>query len=408
MAAPIYPITMPKWGIEMTEGTITGWHAQAGSNVAKGEPLLDVETEKIVNAVESPVAGTLRRILADTGEVRPVGSLIAVFADASVPESDIDAFVASFKGAVVNFEPDAGATSTPAASAPAEVAAPTEGADGESRVSPIARRLAERLGIDISRVKGTGRNGRISKEDVEAFAAAQGATGSTASTASSNAPTRIAMSSMRATIARRLLESSQGIPAFRTAIDVDMGALLALKARLTDAGTKVTITDLLVRALGLALVEHPMVNAQLEGNDILQFPQADIAVAVATDGGLVTPIVRGANRKSLGEIAAATRDLAARAKSGGLQRDEISGGTFTLSNLGMFGISAFDAIINPPQVAILAVAATETRAVVRNGQVAVASLCTMTLTSDHRVVDGAVAAAFLTTLRRRIEDAAGL
>jgi pyruvate dehydrogenase E2 component (dihydrolipoamide acetyltransferase) len=151
-----------------------------------------------------------------------------------------------------------------------------------------------------------------------------------------------------------------------------------------------------------------MVNAQLEGNDILQFPQADIAVAVATDGGLVTPIVRGANRKSLGEIAAATRDLAARAKSGGLQRDEISGGTFTLSNLGMFGISAFDAIINPPQVAILAVAATETRAVVRNGQVAVASLCTMTLTSDHRVVDGAVAAAFLTTLRRRIEDAAGL
>ncbi len=407
MAAPIYPITMPKWGIEMTEGTITGWHAAVGANVGKGDPLLDVETEKIVNAVESPVAGTLRRVLADTGEVRPVGSLIAVFADPAVSESDIDNFVASFKGAVVNYEPDAGGAPA-AAAAPTEAAAPADTGDGESRVSPIARRLAERLGIDISQVKGTGRNGRISKEDVEAFAAARDAAATSTAGATANAPTRVAMSAMRATIARRLLESSQGIPAFRTAIDVDMGALLALKARLADGGTKVTITDLLVRALGLALVEHPMVNAQLEGNEILQFAQADIAVAVATDGGLVTPIVRAANRKSLSEIAAATRDLATRAKSGGLQREEITGGTFTLSNLGMFGITSFDAIINPPQVAILAVAATENRAVAKNGQLAVAQICTMTLTSDHRVVDGAVAAAFLTTLRRRIEEATGL
>jgi pyruvate dehydrogenase E2 component (dihydrolipoamide acetyltransferase) len=407
MATSIYPITMPKWGIEMTEGTITGWHATPGASVGKGDALLDVETEKIVNAVESPVAGTLRRILADQGEVRPVGSLIAVFADASVTDADLDAFVRDFKGAVVNFEPDAG--SAPAAVSRSNSPAPTaESADGESRVSPIARRLAERLGIDISRVKGTGRNGRISKEDVEAYAATMGARSEPNATSAANTPTRVAMSSMRATIARRLLESAQGIPAFRTSIDVDMGALLVRKTQLADSGVKVTITDLIVRALGLALVEHPLVNAQLEGNEILQFSHADIAVAVATEGGLVTPIVRGADTKPVADIAAATRDLAARAKSGGLQREEISGGTFTLSNLGMFGIAAFDAIINPPQVAILAVAATETRAVVRNGQLAVAQLCTMTMTADHRVVDGAVAAAFLTTLRRHIEGAAAL
>jgi pyruvate dehydrogenase E2 component (dihydrolipoamide acetyltransferase) len=249
-------------------------------------------------------------------------------------------------------------------------------------------------------VRGTGRNGRISKEDVEAFAAARGGT-ATAVTAG-NAPTRVPMSAMRATIARRLLESSQGTPAYRVVTDVEMTALLALKARLNET-TQATLTDLLVRAVGLALVRHPTVNAQFDGDTVLQFPHADVAVAVATEGGLVTPIVRSADTKTVAEIAAETRDLAQRAKAGTLQREEITGGTFTLSNLGMFGIARFDAIINPPQVAILAVGATEQRPIVRSDQLAIGRICTLTLTVDHRVVDGAVAAPFIATLRQMLE-----
>jgi pyruvate dehydrogenase E2 component (dihydrolipoamide acetyltransferase) len=398
MASNIHPITMPKWGIEMTEGTVTSWNVAVGAQLEKGAPLLDVETEKIVNVVEAPVSGKLRRILADVGDVRPVGSLIAVCADDSVGESEIDAYVANFKGAVVKFEPDSGTAPTAASSG--ESAAASAASESESRVSPIARRLAERLGIDLSQVRGTGRNGRISKEDVEAFAAARGGT-ATAVTAG-NAPTRVPMSAMRATIARRLLESSQGTPAYRVVTDVEMTALLALKARLNET-TQATLTDLLVRAVGLALVRHPTVNAQFDGDTVLQFPHADVAVAVATEGGLVTPIVRSADTKTVSEIAAETRDLAQRAKAGALQREEITGGTFTLSNLGMFGIARFDAIINPPQVAILAVGATEQRPIVRSDQLAIGRICTLTLTVDHRVVDGAVAAPFIATLRQMLE-----
>lgn len=422
MSQRIFPITMPKWGIEMQQGTITEWHAAPGTALAKGAPLLDVETEKIVNSVEAPVAGTLRRIVAETGATESVGALIAVFADPAVSDAEIDAFIAAFKPADASFDHDA-----PAAAAPAPAPAPAvnDAGDGEARISPIARRIAERLGVDISQVKGTGRNGRVSKEDVEAYAASLGVQGGGAAvaptTASTAAPAagspaaasgegvvREKMTSMRATIARRLLESKQGIPHYRLAADVDLTALLARRAALRAAGTEVSVNDLLVRACALTLVKHPEVNAQLHGDEVHKFPHADIAVAVATDGGLVTPIVRSADTKTAGQIGADTADLAARARSGKLTRDEITGGTFTLSNLGMFGIDRFDAIINPPQVAILAVGAGADRAIVRGGGVVIAKVATLTLSCDHRVVDGAVGAQFLQALRQTIETADAL
>jgi pyruvate dehydrogenase E2 component (dihydrolipoamide acetyltransferase) len=412
MSQKIFPITMPKWGIEMQQGTITEWHAVPGGALAKGAPLLDVETEKIVNSVEAPVAGTLRKIVAETGSTESVGALIAVFADASVPDAEIDAFIAGFKPADASFD-HADAPTAPTA-APAAVDA---AADGEARISPIARRIAERLGVDITQVKGTGRNGRVSKEDVEAYAAsigvhADGAPVAAPAAGSAAAPgdgvVREKMTSMRATIARRLLESKQGIPHYRLAADVDLTALLARRAALRAAGTEVSVNDLLVRACALTLVKHPAVNAQLQGDEVHKFPHADIAVAVATDGGLVTPIVRSADTKTAAQIGAETGDLATRARSGKLAREEITGGTFTLSNLGMFGIDRFDAIINPPQVAILAVGAGADRAIVRGGSVVVAKVATLTLSCDHRVVDGAIGAQFLQALRQTIESADAL
>jgi pyruvate dehydrogenase E2 component (dihydrolipoamide acetyltransferase) len=414
----IQPITMPKWGIEMQEGTVTAWNATAGQRIATGDALLDVETETIVNSVEAPVSGTLRRILTDVGGTEAVGALIAVVAEPNITDAEIDAFIAAFKPADTSFEPDAGSPSRAAepAAAPAPPAAPsklgvTGGTDGETRVSPIARRLAEKLGIDVSKIKGTGTHGRVSKVDVEAYAASlQGGVKAAApdvpAGTSVATATREKMSSMRATIARRLLESKRSIPHYRLSVDVDLTALLALRAQMNAGGNaKISVNDLLVRAAALALVKHPVVNAQLHGDEIHRFAHADICVAVATENGLITPVLRAAETSSPAQIATDVAALAERARSGKLTRDEITGGTFTVSNLGMFGVDRFDGIINPPQVAILAVGAGTDRVVARNGQAVVAKVATLTLSCDHRVVDGAAGGQFLATLRELIERA---
>ena len=410
----IRALTMPKWGIEMQEGTVTAWHIEPGRRVEKGEPLLDVETEKIVNSVESPASGTLRIVLAGAGDTCKVGELVGVLAEPGVGDAEVDAFIRNFRPADTSFERDdsAGgkapaATAAAAATAqPATPAAPSEDGD-EPRVSPIARRLAEKLGIDPSRIVGTGRNGRVSKEDVEAYAAKLAAAPAPApeATEASTPLRRERLTSMRATIARRLGESKQTIPHYRVSIDLDADALLARRRALADTGVRVSVNDLLLEAVARALVRHPRVNAQFDGNEVLEFGQADVAVAVATDSGLITPVIRAADGKPVERLAAESRDLAARARAGKLTREEITGGTFTVSNLGMYGIKSFDAIINPPQVAILAVGAAEPRPVVRDGALAVGTRMTVTLSSDHRVVDGAAAAAFLATLAALVRGA---
>jgi pyruvate dehydrogenase E2 component (dihydrolipoamide acetyltransferase) len=315
---------------------------------------------------------------------------------------DFKPFDASF----AEGSPAAAATpSAPAAPAtPAVDAAPDGGGEGEARVSPIAKRLAEKLGVDLSRVTGTGRNGRISKEDVEAYAASLQQAGGSATVApaavagTAQPARREKLTSMRSTIARRLSESKRDIPHYRLVADLDMDALAVRRASLVASGLRISINDLLLHAIATALQKHPRLNAQFAGEELLQYDQVDLAVAVATPGGLVTPIVRDAANQSVQQIAAAVRDLAERARAGKLAREEITGGTFTVSSLGMFGVRQFDAIINPPQVAILAIGAMQERPVVRNGALAVGHQVTVSLSSDHRVVDGADAAGFLATL----------
>jgi len=413
MSAPIQAVTMPKWGIEMTEGTINAWSVAEGEAVEKGAALLEVETEKIVNTVDSPASGVLRRILAGPGDLKPVGALLGVLAPMEVGDGEIERFIAGFEGATVSFEPQAESAAAPAAAAAEERAAassgPTTSPDEEPRISPIARRLAESLGVDIAGIKGTGRDGRITREDVAAYAASASAQPSAASAQTpaglpANTPTRARLSATRATIARRLLESTQTIPHYRLSLDVTCDALPERAAEASrDSGRRVTLNDLLVRACALALVRHPGINAWLQGDEVLQFPHADIAIAVAAPSGLITPVVRGADTKSLVEIAGAAADLTERARSGALTREDLAGGTFTVSNLGMYGLTRFDAIVNPPQVAILAAGAAQDRVIARDGAPVVAKVMTLTLSADHRVVDGAAGAAFLADLRELIE-----
>ncbi len=406
MSAAIHPITMPKWGIEMQEGTVTAWHFAPGQSVEKGDALLDVETEKIVNSVEAPVSGVLRRIIGPPGEVRAVGALIGVFAGAEVPDFEVDRFIDSFVAPDVSFEPRAVAAATPAAPAsPIAAGAPDADAESDTRVSPIARRIAIELGVDLAQVRGTGRNGRISKQDVEAYVAARSASPGPPAPGEDavNPSTRERISPTRATIARRLLESKQQIPHFRLGAAIDAAALVAHRAALRARGEIVSLNDLIVRASALALTRHRELNARFDGEEIARYQDADICIAVATDAGLIAPVLRAANTKPAREIAALAAALTAKARAGRLSREEISGGTFTVSNLGMHGVERFDAVINPPQVAILAVGAVRAAVVPRDGKPAIGELMDLTLSCDHRVVDGAVGAAFLASLRDLLE-----
>lgn len=368
----------------MQEGTIVGWQCEEGQTVARGDALLKIETEKIVNSVEAPVSGTLRRRLAEEGETRLVGALIGVFADADIEDADVDAFIDGFVPADASFG----------------------GAHNSVRISPVARRLAERSGLDVASIQGTGRNGRISKRDVEAAAEEQCVSAQTPSRWADNPPSVQDMSGTRRTIARRLVASRQNVPHFCLTVDLDVAALLRRRARLNadrESGAKISVNDLLVRACALALMDVPDVNVHVEGTRILTFPKANIALAMASDDGLTAPVLRAVNEMSLDEVSAETHRLADAVRNRRLERSDLEGGTFTVSNLGMYGIRQFDAVINPPQGAILAAGAAQEHAVVRGGAVVVGQVMTVTLACDHRAIDGATGARFLAALRAIVE-----
>jgi len=382
----IYPIAVPKWGIEMVEGTINTWHFKEGDSVRKGDDVFEMESDKIVNVWDSPVDGIVRRILAQEGDAHPVGALLGVIAGAEVDDAAIDAFIASFGSA---------ASAAPAADSPAPTARAGGGAeDVNSRSSPSVRALARELGVDLNTVTGTGRRGRITEEDVKAAAG-----GSTAGQGVEVVP----LSATRKTIARRLTEAKQQIPHFYLTVDYRLDGLLAHRKALNDAGgQKVSVNDLLVWCVAQALMKEPRVNINLVGDDIHIFRSANIAVAIATDDGLYPATVYGAESLSPREIATKVAELSGRANSGALTREDITGGTFTVSNLGMYGVSSFTAIINPPMGAILAFGRAQERVVVDNGAAAVATVVSATLSCDHRVIDGSVGAQFLQVLGAEI------
>lgn len=418
-------IKLPSVAADADAGTLHQWLKQEGDTVAVGEALAEIETEKAIVEINAEQAGVLGRIVVQAGPASvPINTVIGVLLAPGEDASAIDKALAEH-GAQAAAQPAVAqpaaapaaatyaaatpttATSTAATSAVAPAARDATAdapAPGTRRfASPLARRLAAQWHVNLLDVQGTGPRGRIVRRDVEA--ARDRAPVAAAPQASRAAVRRVPHSGMRRAIARRLTESKQQVPHFYLTVDCRMDALLALRAQANQGGAvKLSVNDFIVRAAALALREVPEVNASWHDDAIEFHAGADISVAVATDGGLVTPIVRDADVKPLSAIAAEIVELAGRAKVNRLKPEEFTGGSLTVSNLGMYGIKQFAAIINPPQAAILAVGAAERRPVVDdNGDLKAATVMTVTLSADHRVVDGAVGARWLAAFRALIE-----
>ena len=459
--------TMPKWGIEMAEGTIGEWMVLEGDSIAKGQTIVAIETDKISNEVEAEWDATMLRRVAGEGETIAVGGLVAVFGPKDTPAAAVDALIDAFVPADTAFEPGAEAPAKKAAALAAEAApapaAPAKPAfllpedtaispkarefaearelavedvagsgrhgritlqdveqlvrpasaparkglleSGESyepgaNATPLARREAARLNVALGEIEGSGKAGRIRRRDVLAKAPAAGG---------DNGPDIIKFSAMRRTMAKRLVESVNSIPHFYLRTEADIDWLLTLREKINrEKGIKLTVNDFIVKAVANALMAVPDVNVHVFDNEIHRFPRADVAVAVSVEGGLLTPVLRAANAKSLIDIATETRDLADRARKGALLPEDYKGGTFTVSNLGMFGLTSFDAVINPPQGAILAVGAGRRLPRERNFALAFPTIMEMTLSCDHRAIDGALGARFLAALKTELEQPAGL
>jgi pyruvate dehydrogenase E2 component (dihydrolipoamide acetyltransferase) len=423
-------ILMPALSPTMTEGKLAKWCKAEGDAVAAGDVIAEIETDKATMEFEAADEGILGKILvAEGSEGVAVNTLIGVLLEDGDDQSAVDALV-NGGGASVSATASAPAAEPAAASAPvASASAPAPAATGD-RVfsSPLARRIAKDAGIDLAALSGSGPRGRIVKADVEkaktqgvpAKAAAPAAVAAPVAAAPAPAPSKPALqpmpwqsyteqpnSGMRKTIARRLSESKQTVPHFYLTVDIELDALMALRKQLNDrdgANYKLSVNDFIIKASALALKKVPAANAMWTDNAILLFDEVDISIAVATEAGLITPVIRKADQKGLSTLSNEMKDLAKKARDGKLKPEEFQGGGFTISNLGMFGIREFSAIINPPQSCILAVGAGEQRAVVRGGAVAVRTMMSCTLSVDHRSVDGAVGAQFLAALKPLIED----
>lgn len=422
------PVEMPKMSDTMEEGVLVSWLAEEGDAVSSGDIIAQVETDKATMDLEVYDDGVLLKKVIPAGAAVPIGGLIAVLGEAG---EDISGLLAGYDGGAGVADSEAPAASTgdgavqsaetEAPPQTTETAEPPVSADaGRVKSSPLARRLAEEHGVALQQVAGSGPEGRIVKRDVEA-AIRQAVPGRSvdpgySAPAALEAPAEDAfetlpVSQMRKTIARRLAESKFTSPHFYVTVDVDVEQAVAARARINrkaeaEGGVKISFNDLVTKACALALSRHPAANASwLEQEGVIRrHGQVHVAIAVAIDDGLVTPVIRHADRKGLAQIAAETRELARRARDRSLQPEDWEGSTFTTSNLGMYGVEEFTAIINPPNACILAIGAIRDEAVVRDGAIAPGKRMKLTLSSDHRVVDGAVAAAFVGTVRSYLEE----
>ena len=384
MSNPLDAVTIPKWGIEMTHGTIVAWHKSVGDTVTAGEEIVDIETDKIVNSFEARTSGTLVRILAEVGDELPVGQLIGVIAADAVEEEAIDAFVVAQRGDAASSE-----------SSEAEAAVVANQADAAApasvRIAPALRRKLQQAGIDPAKVTPTGPHGRIVKADVDR-ALEQGE-----SAAGGGQP----LSSQQATVARKLSQAQSSLPLYHVTMDVDAGA--ALSAVSGDA----SLNDAIIAAVQRALLAHPELNQTFDGERLTAVDGQAVAVAVATDENIVlAPVIRTAARAGLDELSRESKDVIQRARSGRLAPADQSPAAITVSNLGMYGVSSFTAMVTPPQIMVLSVGTVRLVPVFNEaGEVVACSMMTLTLGSDHRVVNGAQAASFLATIRSELETA---
>ena len=422
-------ILMPALSPTMTEGKLAKWHVKVGDNVKSGQVLCEIETDKATMEVEAVDEGKIGQIVVPEGtEGVAVNAVIAVLLEEGEKASPAPAAAATALASAAAPKVAAPAPTPAAPAKPAAAPAPTPAAKPSGdRVfaTPLARRIAADKGLDLSKVPGSGPNGRIVKADVEG-AKSGAAPAPTPAAAPRAAPvaqpqpvfaapgdTRAPHTAIRKVIARRMLESKQLVPHFYLTGEFEIDALLAARQAINAVaekkkGVKVSVNDMVIKACAKALRDHPECNASWTEDEMIQYGAVDISVAVATDRGLITPIVRNADMKGLAQIASEMKDLAARAKIGKLKLEEFQGGGFTISNLGMFDVTSFAAIINPPQAMILAVGVGEERVVARKGEMVIRSMMNCTLAVDHRVVDGAMGAQYLQTLRGYIEQPASM
>jgi pyruvate dehydrogenase E2 component (dihydrolipoamide acetyltransferase) len=412
-------ITMPQMGFDMTEGTIAAWLKQEGDPVTKGEPIAEIETDKTTIQIEAFASGVLRRIIAPAGQKVPVGQIIGVIADPG--EAIDDSLPAAPPSA-----PQAVPVETPLVPATVPDAAASA---GRVIATPVARRLAEQYGVDLRLLKGSGPEGRITKADVEAHVAAapQPAVPSVPQPLPTVAPAHVApqpppivaepaaalaakqpLTRMRQVIAARMVASKQQVPHFYITVSVEMDAALALRTQINESlkaeGVKVSVNDMVIRAVALALRRLPNMNASFSPEGVELHPQVHVGCAVTVPGGLVTVTVRDADTKTLRQISKEMSALAERARENKMQPGDAGGQTFTISNLGMYGVDNFLAIVNQPDAGILAVGAANPTPVVRDGQVVIRTMMNMTLSGDHRLTDGAEGAQFINEVKRFLEN----
>ena len=413
-------VQMPQLSDTMTEGTLIRWLVKVGDKVDVGDPLAEVETDKATMEMVAFDEGTIGAIYMDEGTKAPVGETLAVIIEEGeeVPEKP-----ASGEQSSPNDDSDSKESSSPEEPEPkggeTNESTPTENSEGKRiKASPLAKKIAKSKGVDLNKIKGSGPGGRIVKKDLQ----------TADSTSSQSAPItpapkpkqtltqedqRISLSGMRSIIAQRLLESKTQIPHFYLNIEINAQPLMDLRKQANSAAgehdNKFTVNDFILKAVANAAASVPQVNASFDGDSIVQFGSVNLSVAIAVDDGLVTPVISGANKKSLLEISLAVKDLAERARSKKLSPDEFSGGTITVSNLGAYGIDNFDAIINPPQAAILSIGSIKNTPVVSDeGNIVPGLIMKVGMSCDHRVIDGAVGAEYLAELKKRIENPASM
>ena len=424
MSDKIEPLIMPKWGIEMDEGKLTEWLVEEGTSFSKGDPLVVIETDKISNEVEAEIDSKLRKKVVQSDGTYPVGALLGIFAPDGVSDEEIDNFVNEYVAHDTSFKPASASSSESSTPAPTQEVSNNAQSSTSSEVpsappeniniSPKAWEIALELGVDVSAITPSGRRGRISVQDVEQIAdpaklAAYKGEETSGVPVSDNPSTSIEHTSMRKVIAERLVSSKNTAPHFYLNVDLEVDVLMDKRATLNkDTSEKISVNDLIIKCVATALKKHPEININWTDNAILQFENADISVAVATEAGLITPIIKNADNISVQEISSEMKRLSDLAHNNKLMPSDYQGGTFSISNLGMLGIKDFTAVINPPQCAILAVGGLQTKVSENEGNAVFSKIISVTMSCDHRAIDGAVGARFLQTLSEVVKTAEGI